>query len=356
MSDTKNKSRMRFSLFAHMERYEAEQDHRQLYEEFLALCEIADKGGFSAIWTGEHHGMDFTIAPNPFIPLVDLAARTKNVRLGTATIIAPFWHPIKLAGEGAMADVVTNGRIDISLSRGAYEFEYERLSPGLDAWVAGEKLRELVPAVQQIWQGDYAHDGKHWQFPATTSAPMPVQQPHPPIWIAARDPSSHEFAVTHGCNVQVTPLWQGDEEVENLMQKFNDALEKNPEVARPEIMLCRHTYVAETEAEIEAGAKALSDFYCVFGAWFKNDRPVENARIQPLSEEEKAAIEMFSPDKMRANHVVGTPSEVVERLKAIEALGYDEYSVWLDNSMSFELKKRTLELFVQEVIPAFEAS
>ena len=55
--------------------------------------------GYAArtIWTGEHHGMDFTIAPNPFLNLIDLARQTKNIRLGTGTIIAPFWHPIRLS-------------------------------------------------------------------------------------------------------------------------------------------------------------------------------------------------------------------------------------------------------------------
>ena len=96
---------MDFSLFAHMERLDAKQDHETLYENFLELCRMADEGGMRAIWTGEHHGMEFTIAPNPFLSLVDISHHTKNVRLGTGTVIAPFWHPIKLAGEAAAADL-----------------------------------------------------------------------------------------------------------------------------------------------------------------------------------------------------------------------------------------------------------
>ena len=77
---------MKFSLFVHMERVNPAEDERQLYEEMLELCRIADEGGMHAIWTGEHHGMSFTIAPNPLLNLVDLARRTKNVRLGTQHI------------------------------------------------------------------------------------------------------------------------------------------------------------------------------------------------------------------------------------------------------------------------------
>ena len=89
---------MKFSLFAHMERVQADMSHRELYDEFISLCKMADDGGMHAIWSGEHHGMEFTIAPNPFTTLVDLSHHTKNVRLGTGTVIAPFWHPLGLSG------------------------------------------------------------------------------------------------------------------------------------------------------------------------------------------------------------------------------------------------------------------
>lgn len=344
---------MKFSLFAHMERLTEDQDQAQLYDDFVELCQMADDAGFETVWTGEHHGMNFTIAPNPFISLTDLAQKTRNVRLGTGTVVAPFWHPIKLAGEAAMCDLVTGGRLDLGIARGAYNFEYERLSPGLDAWAAGQRLREIVPAVQKLWQGDYAHEGETWQFPKTTSAPKPLQQPHPPIWIAARDPSSHDFAVSNGCNVQVTPLWQGDDEVSSLMTRFEEACTNNPQVPRPKIMLLRHTFVGETEEEVAAGALDISRFYCYFGAWFKNERPISQGLIKPLSEEEMAAIDMFSPANMRANNVIGQPDEVIARLKAYEAMGYDQYSFWIDSGMSFQKKKRSLELFIKHVQPAF---
>ena len=346
---------MQFSLFVHMERINRDQTQKQLYDEFIELCTLADRSGFSTIWTGEHHGMNFTIAPNPFINLVDLARRTENVRLGTGTIVAPFWHPIKLAGEAAMTDIVIDGRLDIGIARGAYSFEYERIGEGVDAWGAGQKLREIIPAIKGLWQGDYEHDGDNWSFPKTTSAPKPLQQPHPPIWVAARDPNSHDFAVVNGCNVQVTPLWLGDEEIESLMDRFNTACTDHPQIPRPKIMLLNHTYVAETEEELVQGAKDLSRFYCYFGAWFKNERPIEQGLIQALTEDEMARIEMYSPANMRANNVVGTPDEVINKLKHYESLGYDEYSFWIDSGMSYEKKRRSLELFINEVMPAFKA-
>lgn len=344
---------MKFSLFVHMERVTPAEPERQLYEEMLELCRIADEGGMHAIWTGEHHGMSFTIAPNPLLNLVDLARRTRNVRLGTGTVIAPFWHPIRLAGEAAMADIIMDGRLDLGIARGAYSFEYERLMPGLDAWTAGGRLRELIPAVQGLWAGDYAHAGEYWQFPATTSAPKPMQQPGPPIWVAARDPSSHDFAVANGCNVQVTPLHNPHDEVVSLMDRFNTACDAHPDRPRPKIMILQHGYVAQDAADAALAAEELNAFYCYFGAWFLNKRPITQGLIAPLTPAEIAAHPVYSAAAMRENLLIGDADEVIEKLRLIEALGYDEFSLWIDSGMSFQRKKASLERLIRDVMPAF---
>ncbi|KXU37503.1 monooxygenase [Ventosimonas gracilis] len=344
---------MKFSLFVHMERLNAEQTHQELYEELVQLCEIADKGGMHAIWTGEHHGMNFTIAPNPFINLADLARRTQNVRLGVGTVIAPFWHPIKLAGEAAMTDIISNGRLELGIARGAYSFEYERLLPGLDAMSAGLRMRELIPAVKQIWAGDYAHNGQYWQFPAVTSAPKPLQQPHPPIWVAARDPNSHLFAVQNGCNVQCTPLFNGEAEIESLMQRFNTACEQSSNVPRPKAMLLLHTYVGSDEADIARASEELSRYYHYFFAWFKNERPIKQGLIQALTAEELQSNPNLTAAKMRENLPVGTAEQVIKRIKVYQQQGWNEYSLWIDSGMSFARKKQSLERFINQVMPAF---
>ncbi|WP_413990054.1 LLM class flavin-dependent oxidoreductase [Labrys okinawensis] len=343
---------MKFSLFVHMERSDVSKPHRELFEELGELAVIAEDAGFETVWIGEHHGMDFTIAPNPFIQLAYLAAKTTRIRLGTGNVVAPFWHPIKLAGEAAMTDVACNGRLDLGIARGAYMFEYERLVPGLDAMGAGLRMRELVSAVKKLWAGDYAHQGEYWSFPKTTSSPKPVQADLP-IWIAARDPNSHDFAVATGCNVQVTPLAAGDAEVASLMERFKTAVANHPEVPQPKIMLLQHTFVADSPQEAHQLCDDLSSFYCLFGAWFLNKRPIHQGIMAPLTAEEKAAMPQYSPQAVRKSLVIGEPHEVIARLKGYETLGYDQFSIWIDSGISHERKRKSLELFIRHVMPAF---
>lgn len=344
---------MKFSLFVHVERFNPARSHADLYRELVDLVQTAERGGFHGAWVGEHHAMEFTISPNPFIVLADLARATSNIRLGTGTVVAPFWHPVKLAGEAAMTDIITGGRLEIGIARGAYQFEYDRVGDGIGAMEAGAAMRELIPAIQGLWQGDYAHAGERWSFPSTTCVPTPVQQPHPPLWIAARDPTSHDFAVSHGCGVMVTPLWQGDDEVAALMERFNAACAAHPEVGQPRSLVLRHTYVGETEAEVDRACRGFSRYYNYFSGWFKNERPISNAFIQEFTDSEIAANAMFAPEAMRSNLVIGTPEAVIARLREYESMGYDDYSFWIDSGMSFARKKKSLDLFIDEVMPAF---
>jgi alkanesulfonate monooxygenase SsuD/methylene tetrahydromethanopterin reductase-like flavin-dependent oxidoreductase (luciferase family) len=348
---------VKFSLFVHMERWDEQVSHRQLFEDLVELTLMAEEGGFSTVWIGEHHAMEYTISPSPMPLLANIAARTSTIRLGAGTIIAPFWNPIRVAGECALLDVISNGRMEVGLARGAYQFEFDRMAGGLKATDGGAYLRELVPAVRELWQGDYAHEGEIWRFPTSTSVPKPIQQPTPPMWIAARDPASHEFAVANGCNVMVTPLMKGDDEVVDLKDKFETAVANHPEVPRPQLMVLRHTHVhsADEPEGWRPAAEAIQRFYRTFDAWFGNKTTPVNGFLEPSPTAKFEGRPEFEPDSLHKTAMIGTPDEVIQRLRTYEELGVDEFSFWCDNSLSHEEKKKSLGLFLDEVVPAFNS-
>ncbi len=175
------------------------------------------------------------------------------------------------------------------------------------------------------------------------------------MWIAARDPASHDFAVANGCNVMVTPLMKGIEEVENLVDKFETAVGDHPEVPRPELMVLRHTHVHSPQDPDgwRPAAEAVQRYYRTFDAWFGNDRTPENGFLEPSAVSKFEGRPEFEPESLRRTAMIGTPDEVVERLRRYEELGIDEYGFWIDNGLPHEEKRRSLELFIKEVAPAF---
>jgi hypothetical protein len=199
---------MKFSLFLHVERYDEQHSHRELFEQLLELCDLAEsRASTKCGWVST---MRWNIPQSPirwrFFSAV--AGSDKADPAGRYTLVAPFWHPLRLAGEAAQFDVICNGRAEIGIARGAYQFEFDRMLNGAPAVSGGAYLREMVPVVRALWEGDHEHNGEIWQFPTSTSVPKPVQDPMP-IWIAARDPDPHRFAVANGCHVMVTPPRQG---------------------------------------------------------------------------------------------------------------------------------------------------
>jgi len=124
-------------------------------------------------------------------------------------------------------------------------------------------------------------------------------------------------------------------------------------VKRPQIMLLQHTFVADGPDDTAALVEDLSKFYGLFGAWFANKRPVHQGIMAPLTEEERAAMPQFAPEKIAQNLVIGEPDAVIARLKGYEALGFDQFSIWIDSGISHARKKKSLDLFIRHVMPAF---
>ena len=345
---------MKFSLFLQMERYSQDKSHKELLDELTELVQIAEAGGMETVWIGEHHAMEFTIGPNPLSFLAYLAPLTKSIRLGLGTVIAPFWNPIKLASEAALVDIMSDGRLEFGIARGAYQCEFDRMAGGIPAKNGAGHLREMIPLLPKLWQGDVAHEGEHWQFPTSTSVPKPQQHGGPGIWVAAREQDSHDYAVANDCNLMVTPLFKSDEEVGVLMDKYYTACAKHPEKPKPKIMCLRHTFVHEAEEDWRIGVDGIRNWYAHFQGWAKNDQTPENGFCKPISDAELDEFEALQPDVLRRNVVIGMPDEVIERLKYYESTGLTEYSFWSDNSLSHEEKKKSLQLFIDKVMPAFK--
>ncbi|MDR6759115.1 alkanesulfonate monooxygenase SsuD/methylene tetrahydromethanopterin reductase-like flavin-dependent oxidoreductase (luciferase family) [Mycoplana sp. BE70] len=344
---------MKFALSLHLERSSPDTPMTEVNRNMLELAQIADRGGFETLWTAEHHTIEFTIAPNPFLVLTWLAQHTDRIRLGTATVVAPYWSPIRLAGEAALCDHLTGGRLEFGIARGAYQYEFDRMAGGIPQQQGVAYMKEIVPAVKNLWEGDYAHDGEIWKFPTATSVPKPLQKPHPRIWVAARDPGSFDWAVGMGASIMSTPLSQPMAEVANLASKFNKAVADHPEVPRPLFMMQRRAGVFDKASDWEKFVRYSMDYGRYFENLFQNIGTVTNGFPEAVSYEAVAGRENYNPENIRANMLFGTPDEVIEKLEAYEAAGVDQLCLGLNYNLPFDLQKRTLELFAEEIIPVF---
>jgi alkanesulfonate monooxygenase SsuD/methylene tetrahydromethanopterin reductase-like flavin-dependent oxidoreductase (luciferase family) len=344
---------MKFAIVLNLDRLSDDTPMNTIWDRVLEMLSLAEQGGFDIALTAEHHTIETTIAPNPFQVVANWAAHVKRMRLGSGVLSAAYWHPIRLAGEAALCDVLTGGRLEFGIGRGSYQYEFDRMRPGIDQHEGTGFMKELVPLVQALWKGDVTYEGERWQFPAATSVPKPLQKSGPPIWVAARDPGTFDWAVSQGYNIMATPLHAPHAEVENLMQRFEATVTRYPNQARPKMMMLRRTSVYEDRDGWREPVEALTNYGRYFENLMKNAGGVHNGFPQPVDYAVVANKTDYTPDALRRNMMFGTPEEVIEKLRAYEALSIDYFLYGAFFGQSYERTKRSLELFIRHVMPAF---
>lgn len=344
---------MKFGIALHLERQSHDQPMELVSEQLLELLSIADEAGFEMAWAIEHHGHEYYIGPNPLMQLVHWAAHTRRIRLGTAVVVVPYWHPIRLAGEAGMADLLTGGRIELGVARGAFQYEFDRMLDGLPQERGGEHLRETIEVVLKLWQGDTEHHGQHFQFPIGTATPKPIQKPHPPIWVAARDPKTFDWAVKHGFNISTTAHRLPMSEVESLIGKMNTALANNPGCQRQRFLTSRMSCVYEDQRDWRVPVDAMLENVRVFMGLFHNNSPVIDGFPQPINLSEHDSRGDYRPEALRENMMFGTPDEIVAKLRRYEALGVDVFNYNASFGLPHDVAVRSLKLFANEVMPKF---
>lgn len=343
---------MKFQIAVNMERMNPSMNMQKVRDHTLDMVKMTDQGGFEIVWAAEHHAMEMTIAPNPFQLLTWWAQHTKTIRLGTAVAVAPYWSPLRLAGEAAMADLLSDGRLELGIGSGAYQREFDRMRPGLKQSDAWRYMQEMLPAVKALWAGDYEHDGEYWQFPISTSVPKPLQK-QVPIWVAARSPITFDFAVKNGYNIQSWPLTRPISEAELYMARLDEAVANNPGKPRPKIAMMRHTAVYDTAEESDVPIAAARLQLGQFENYFKNLGDVENGFAKPIPLENLENRAEYDTDMLNENLVFGTPEQVIEKLKRYETMGCDSFIYYASLGLGHKEQLRSLELFCDKVMPAF---
>ena len=342
---------MKFQLAINLERMDDSLDMKDVARHTLEMVQMADRGGFHIVWAAEHHALEMTIAPNPFSILAWWAGETESIRLGTACVAAAYWHPIKVAGEAAFVDLISGGRLEFGIGSGAYQREFDRMYPGLKQSDGWRYMQEMLPAVRALWQGDYAHEGQFWNFPASTSCPKPLQA-EVPVWIAARAPITYDYAVKNGCNIMSWPLTRDMSEAELYMARMAEAMANNPGCKRPTMAMMRHTAVSDRASDIvpiRAAQRQLSQFENLF----KNMGDVTNGFPKSIPFDQLGNRAEYDPEMLQRNLMFGTPDEVIAKLKLFQALGVDEFIYYASLGLGLAEQKRSLELFINDVMPAF---
>ena len=151
------------------------------YEDALEEVVRAEELGFDSVWMEEHHSVVNHYWPSPLPVLAGFATRTSRVLLGTDILVAPFYHPVRLAEDGALLDIMSNGRFVLGAAIGYKPDEFALYGAELEK--RGARFEEQLAIVKALWaDGAVSFKGRYYQVEGRLE-PRPLRQPHPPIWI-----------------------------------------------------------------------------------------------------------------------------------------------------------------------------
>ena len=206
-----------------------------------ALCrqaELAEQWGYESFWLPESHFAGAPSIPDPMLLLAAVAARTTSIRLGTTSYLLPIRNPLQAAEQVAVLDQLSGGRVILGLGRG---FQ----AGMLDAFqVNPREKRQLfertLQTMQEAWSGSVVGSAEH----GAMMSPLPSQQPHPPIWMAAFGPMALKQTAKLGLPYLASPM-ESLEQLENNYQVFHDALGECGNSMPQDIAVMRTVFISD---------------------------------------------------------------------------------------------------------------
>jgi len=328
------------------------------FQEALDLAEEADRLGFSHIRIVEHYFHYYGgYSPNPIVFLAAAAQRTRRARLVTGAVLPAFNHPLKLAGEIAMLDALSRGRLDVGFARAFLPHEFRRFGRSPDESVA--RFREGIEQVHLLLsQEDVTHRGRFHSIENTTSLPRPTQRPRPKFYVAALNtPDSFEFAGRMGYSVMAIALVA--EKMRPLLAAYREAWKAAGHPGAGEVMIAFHMFCDPDGERARAVAAPLVDAYLgslVEAASDWLDGP--SSKDYPGYDKVIAALRASNAAEQIASGGawVGTPDEIAATIARLqrEFGGFEHASLQVNfNTMPYAAALASMRLFAGEVMPRF---
>lgn len=340
-------------------------------QEELEEFQLAEELGYDTAWVAEHLFSTYGVVASTQVIAAAVAAVTTNIRVGTAVSVIPFNHPLRTASDFGLIDVLSDGRLNFGVGRAYQPHEFTAL--GLDMGRSREMFDEGMDMILGAWTGEKVdHHGKFWSTSGPVEVlPKPVQQPHPPIYMATISPASFDAAAERGWHLQLaTPFayrtyreeWK--EKLAEHLDHYEEAcvrLGRDPKAAERAILV--PFFCAETEElAIERYAKHVEWFYTKVSG---HERPVgpDADKIIPGYElqftegkkTKEAGLLAFEHLHRNGAAIASDPAGCVTKLRELqEQLGITEFILWFNiGGIDSEMARESMRLTMEQVVPHF---
>jgi alkanesulfonate monooxygenase SsuD/methylene tetrahydromethanopterin reductase-like flavin-dependent oxidoreductase (luciferase family) len=332
-----------------------DRDANEFVADILAEAVYAEEVGLHSAWIGEHHFSTLGVLSCPDLVLAHVAAQTERIRLAPAVTVLPLHHPIRVAEQWATLDLLSGGRVDFAAGRGYDRREYLPLNVSFED--NQEIFEEGMEVVRLLWSSDrpVSHHCKHYQFDNVAITPKPVQRPLP-AYVASFSQPSIDLAGRLGCGLIVAPFaaamtYGGLRQVNELYHQSCARHDRHP----GRLMCSYFIHFADTKAEEEAARARQIRYYkeCVIAAFPGDPKTAPPSYRYFIGMVDR--LRNVGPADLTENSVLlGSPSQITDTLKKVEAAGFDEVILYFNVGLKPHAQvKDEMARFMAEVAPAF---
>jgi alkanesulfonate monooxygenase SsuD/methylene tetrahydromethanopterin reductase-like flavin-dependent oxidoreductase (luciferase family) len=333
------------------------------------ISQLMDELGYYCLWTAEHHFQHegYEVFPNLILLGTWLATQTKRLKFGCAFNVLPMWHPVRLAEDYAMADIMTNGRVIMGVGRGYHTREVESLgAPMLDNDANKELFEEQMDVLMKCFDEEsWSHHGKHYDIPPAvpyrgydlkevTCVPRPIHRPVE-LWQPIASGKTLEYIARRGIKGMVTLNgWRITEQVVNAYRDFAAKAGRDLELGE-DLAVGLGMYIADTQEEAIRRVEPYHDERYKWFAPFGFVRYADEQGRTWGTPGAPARLPLLRDGVVQKAWLCGPPSEIIDGLKAYQEKypGLDQVLIhWAEGMPPAEFKEQ-LRIFAREVMPAF---
>ena len=323
----------------------------------LDQVELADRLGYDYAWQVEHHFTEeYSHASAPEVFLAAASQRTKNIRLGHGVIQITTNQPHRVAEKVSTLDLVSNGRVDMGVGEASTTTELHPFGVRYrdKREIFEEGIQAILPMFSKI---DWEFHGQYFDFPSRNVLPKPVQQPHPPLWLACSNIKTIEYAASMGMGA-LGFQFVDPEGARAWVNKYygivrGDLKQLTPHPINPNIAMVCGFMCCETDEEAQEKADGWEFFGFALGYYGKNNYP-EPGTLNMWELYEAWQKERRAAGKPRAQGLIGSPDTIRKILRGYADTHVDQ--VILLNQAGKNKHEHiceSLELFAREVMPEF---
>ena len=309
------------------------------YQDFIEYIKNAEQLGFHGVFLVEHHFTGAGQLSASLNLLSYLAACTTRIRLGTAVVVLPWHNPVLLAEQVTTLDVLSGGRVDLGVGRGYRKNEFESFCIPMDE--AQERYAECLELLLKSFTSKerFTHHGKRWHYHDIIVEPAPVQQPHPPIWMAAGRPEGIAYVARSNYNLLLDQIGNVDETIERVRIYLDGLAAQGLPRDAGRVGVTRALHLVKNETERRKAYERRRES-------LKN---ISELARKPggFSPQSFADADIAADDAA----LIGTPEEIGERLQRLAAGGV-EYVLLTNASSTHE----SLATFADKIMPYIDAT